>query len=580
MKNKNMRLASSSHCKKYFLRWLLFALAVIFFADNESASAATYNVPSQGSLSSVCSQATSWGDVINISGGSFYSGGTCYLAPGVKVIGAGKDQTIINTSISAESDLPVRDGSNEIAGITFDGAGISSVARSNQKIHDIAMRNTNVLIRGKDPQGDWGCEGGTPSRSATFCYNFTVRSHEPEEGDWADGVEFYNNTLTDTNLKPHTIRGAKIYNNTIDNSRSGLSGVGWTSFWWNGVDFYNNKITMDEISWTHIAMEVWMISNDTKFRDNWTNGWFSLLDNPNGINAPYSWEITGNTFHGNSRRGDVSEALETSYSSANVLIANNLFENEGSYNTYRMGVAIWGTGKVSNYTVRNNIFRNMDDGVEINTGDQTTTVPFEGSNINFYNNTFDTRSTGIYISDGRGTLNGVKVKNNLFVNLNTAVMIYPGGNDVRNVEFTHNNTFNTRGSATEDSGSGAFSNVFNNYNLDPSFDVGYKLKSTSQLIDKGIDVGRPYNGSAPDIGAHEYGMDVRIGSEGSGSDPDTGGGDPPPPPPPPPPKTYGIADFTLLVANWMKRISGSPVDLNVDGIINIRDLGIMMSKWK
>jgi hypothetical protein len=38
----------------------------------------------------------------------------------------------------------------------------------------------------------------------------------------------------------------------------------------------------------------------------------------------------------------------------------------------------------------------------------------------------------------------------------------------------------------------------------PGIDYLY-LKSTSDLIDKGIDVGLPFNGSAPDIGAFEYG---------------------------------------------------------------------------
>ena len=38
----------------------------------------------------------------------------------------------------------------------------------------------------------------------------------------------------------------------------------------------------------------------------------------------------------------------------------------------------------------------------------------------------------------------------------------------------------------------------------PNIDYLY-LKSTSDLIDKGIDVGLPFNGSAPDIGAFEFG---------------------------------------------------------------------------
>jgi hypothetical protein len=43
-------------------------------------------------------------------------------------------------------------------------------------------------------------------------------------------------------------------------------------------------------------------------------------------------------------------------------------------------------------------------------------------------------------------------------------------------------------------------------------------------------------------------------------------------------RTYGIADFTLLVTNWLKTVS-SPADVNGDGTVNSRDLGIMMSNW-
>ena len=36
-------------------------------------------------------------------------------------------------------------------------------------------------------------------------------------------------------------------------------------------------------------------------------------------------------------------------------------------------------------------------------------------------------------------------------------------------------------------------------------DDGLRLQSGSPAIDAGVDVGLPYSGSAPDIGAYEYG---------------------------------------------------------------------------
>ncbi|MCD4783153.1 MAG: hypothetical protein K8T10_04890, partial [Candidatus Eremiobacteraeota bacterium] len=46
--------------------------------------------------------------------------------------------------------------------------------------------------------------------------------------------------------------------------------------------------------------------------------------------------------------------------------------------------------------------------------------------------------------------------------------------------------------------------------------------------------------------------------------------------------TYGISDFAQLIIDWLKSIVSpfSVVDLNEDGIVNTRDLGIMMSNWE
>ena len=685
MKQKNKDLENKSHWYRNTFYWLSFMFASAF-VFGEPVSAATYNVPAQGSLASVCNQATSWGDVINIAQGSFYNGGECNLALGVKVIGAGKGQTIINTTIKAASSLPVANGSNEITGITFTGgARIISIARSNQKIHDNSMANSGyegILVEGKHPGNfEWNgdmCNGRIPSESAMYCENDPMSDHYPEETDWADGLELYNNDLTDTNIKLYVIRGAKIHHNNIDNSKTGVSGVGHTSFWWNAVDFYNNTIIMDRNSWTHIAVEVWKIQNNTKFRDNWTNGWFSLLENAKGINTPYSWQITGNTFSSNALKGDVTEALETSYSSENVLIANNLFENSGSNQPYEKGIAIWGTGLVKNYTIRNNVFRNMNSGVVIQTDDNTRPFAFNGQDIKIYNNTFDNLgSVGVFVRDGKGSLTGLKLKNNIFNNANYGILVGYGGHDISGIEFTNNNLTNMRysegGAEVFDYNGGrqAFSVVSNNYSLDPSFAAEYKLNAGSAMIDKGVNLGQEYRGAAPDLGAHEYGLDIRVGSSGSGSNPDTGGdtggggncnslafvsGSASPSSVPMnstytiscdyglsnirsikakndigecvwtgwngnaalfqcnsggegsrknscflisgttenhcpitnsindiivmAEKRYGISDFSLLVTDWMKRLTNSSVDINSDGLINIRDLGIMMSKWQ
>lgn len=44
-------------------------------------------------------------------------------------------------------------------------------------------------------------------------------------------------------------------------------------------------------------------------------------------------------------------------------------------------------------------------------------------------------------------------------------------------------------------------------------------------------------------------------------------------------RTYGLADFTALVAQWLQTGSGHSADVNTDNVVNTRDLGIMMSYW-
>lgn len=44
-------------------------------------------------------------------------------------------------------------------------------------------------------------------------------------------------------------------------------------------------------------------------------------------------------------------------------------------------------------------------------------------------------------------------------------------------------------------------------------------------------------------------------------------------------RRYTNADFALLAADWLRNLSSSPADLNLDSTVDTRDLGIMMSNW-
>jgi chitodextrinase len=45
-------------------------------------------------------------------------------------------------------------------------------------------------------------------------------------------------------------------------------------------------------------------------------------------------------------------------------------------------------------------------------------------------------------------------------------------------------------------------------------------------------------------------------------------------------KKYTLSDFANLVADWLKTTDSSPADVSQDGVVNSKDLGIMMSNWQ
>ena len=45
-------------------------------------------------------------------------------------------------------------------------------------------------------------------------------------------------------------------------------------------------------------------------------------------------------------------------------------------------------------------------------------------------------------------------------------------------------------------------------------------------------------------------------------------------------RRYSIADFSALVSKWLQNVTGDPSDVNSDGVVNTRDIGIMMSNWQ
>ena len=174
------------------------------------------------------------------------------------------------------------------------------------------------------------------------------------------------------------------------------------------------------------------------------------------------------------------------------------------------GIVNWDKGEtmMSNWTIHHNIFYGIADQYP------AEIVRAQNSglhNIKFYNNTVEfsgTRTTNLIAVYG-GTSENIEIRNNLIINSNTSYNYYPNKilhvekGTLTNVVFTNNFLCNQPlGSVPGKSE--------HNKDGDPKLRKGgnrplpyYLPESDSPVIDSGVDVGLPFEGSAPDIGAHE-----------------------------------------------------------------------------
>jgi hypothetical protein len=87
-----------------------------------------------------------------------------------------------------------------------------------------------------------------------------------------------------------------------------------------------------------------------------------------------------------------------------------------------------------------------------------------------------------------------------------------------------------------------------------------RLVNGSPLINAGVDVGTPFVGSAPDLGAFEVGM-PKFGDADLDGDVD-------------------INDLGILASNWQTSGSWIKGDFDFNGSIDINDLGLLASNWQ
>jgi hypothetical protein len=210
----------------------------------------------------------------------------------------------------------------------------------------------------------------------------------------------------------------------------------------------------------------------------------------------------GNTIRGNYITGMNKYGIqiydEDKYSQYTASIRNILVENNTIVSSQtRAGIVISGGDgtrpaiEVDGIVIRNNlILNNAEDAIK---------VAYEGRirNISIHNNVFYGNDIGVDIS--AGDVDGVAIKNNIFLSNRYAQTDI--SSRINNLTISHNLYHQP---TSVGSGASDDSPVFG----DPMFlnapGGDFHLQANSPAIDAGVDVGLPYNGAAPDLGAFEY----------------------------------------------------------------------------
>ena len=239
------------------------------------------------------------------------------------------------------------------------------------------------------------------------------------------------------------------------------------------------------------------------------NHLYSNDENAVDIKSCFGVTVRRNRMHGfrtsASARG---EAIVVHLSARDVVIEDNDISDAA------LGIAVGGNkgnyGQVSNVSIRRNRIR--DTVIPEGTG-----IRIEGSqNVRVLNNTI-TNTEGFAFSVGHGTngaSNNTVVKNNIFasraaVNLGS---LAPGlamdyNLYLTGASFTEGSMFAPSSSWTGDPLSAwrATGNDAHSVQTSAALASGSALMPSSDAVDRGVDLGLPFCGSAPDLGAVESG---------------------------------------------------------------------------
>lgn len=452
------------------------------------------------------------GHVIKLSAGTFVESGQFNVPPGVSVEGSGVDQTIIKAASSfyfnpGDPGFAIdrflmglistsqTSGNQSLKNFTVDGdgkrlhGGIYVKFRNNVTVENVKVQYTNFC-------GIWMWDTKNSSLKDVKLVNCSWGST-----GWASGA-----------LQLANLDGMTIDNLNVDeNTGYGIKALGSGGNKISNMKVFDSRISVNPAGkWNNgsapnIAFELWeVLLTNCEIYNTYMDNHLSLVNLPTTPTGGRSIRVHHNTFDLKSRAGGHGYGIELTINDAEI--DHNWF-NGGSY-----AIANWSPTVCSNWLIHHNTVNSL------NSGWPGTVLRSQVSglhNVKFYNNTIQLSGTTTINVIGlhAGKSDNVEIKNNLFIDANTSYSYWPnplifmeGGATMSGLRVTHN-LFQKMPVGNISGGS-----YSNNLTIDPQITKSGVLpapyfvpKTGSPLINAGTNVGLPFQGSAPDIGAYETG---------------------------------------------------------------------------
>lgn len=530
----------------------LTILLIAFCFSSLIAGATTYyispagnDVTGNGSITNpwktlfkATSTVVTFGDSIYVTPGVYVETQQSSLQVGVNIVGAGKTLSIIRSTltqlwtsiISAASATPGTNGSQSISHLKLDGTrtvswAISITARSNFSIHDCDI--IDFVERGVH----WAAVSNTGQTSEPAVY--------------ATGNKFYNNSITNCamfdgwgrgNLHIGGQDGMLIYNNTFTQSRppgqNGYCIKYANDGWLKNVKIYNNTFIKPPLTLGGMGVNDWPFAIEfarcyggVEIYNNVFTG--AGIDNNIAWKGtePYSLWIHDNTIANLAPNQFRQAAVILEFSSENVIIENNVFENlaYGVLFTPRSLTENAWSGNITNITIQKNLMAMTDAPAEtggnfiFGYADAGANKQYNWNGINIYNNTMIWKpgfssiwGIGFPYSAAGGAIKNWNIKNNIIAGgINAGIVFCGHCGTVRpdSIDISNNNMYNNGNNNTPlwiNSPGPTNYTYLNNTNVIPTYLPLFRLPAGSPLIDAGQDVGLPFYGAAPDQGYHEF----------------------------------------------------------------------------